>query len=1021
MAEEKSAIDQSATLAKEVLTSDDTTATISSDLGYSDMDDDLSRHILDSHTPFLFLVDVNTGDGLLCEYRKDVKGITAVTPGNYRQMHLAAADVKLLRKSTGIVPDYLNLPRDMTQRPEGIMSNLATLTMLKLVNLFDEVNATSQGEQKNMLARFIKDRTGKAVQVNTTAEERRQVQQATPAPTTIVQQFSAEEDVFRRLFARTQEKKQTFPAYDIGMLKEDTFLYTWDNRYSYVPALLGTKGTAFKKGTVIFRFHKDDTYSMIVVLDMRKDIFADDSYAVKDSMFVQDKVYADHLIRVEDNYSYAAKDQDITYITDIEEPKTRFTLISRLFEGNKVTRGIKEWESLLKYADDIQDKLTAEEKEKEAAMKKEKEEKEQLRVEFETKLEEEAYKFTQLLGRMRKRDSQTEAAYVKYGKMGETITWNDGTSGSIKKGARILIVEKTVVPDFEEVDRYAAMPETVKVGERTWFGVFFLDRRRSIVSDKFAANYSNLTIPFAEGCSGPTVSPSSLPSEEGLISKIFGVLSAMNTDEEDMPDDNPAKRPQIETLEQLKINMFAKGIMVAKDNALKPKEVLALNPAAFKDYVSVMNAKELKIYGGGENEYFGCYMNGIDFANFVLDAEINDKSKAAAKKQAQEDFEKDRQPGGKVYEARQGEAEKQQANTAKFNKLRDKFKETVGNYYKSAVPFTNSSDVTRGFPRIATVTANDTKIYTKENSRNNFGGASQTTLKKRTRLLILRPVPGSTRWNRITSGDRCFAKIIDQRKNWNDGTIDNSFSEFKNGIFVVNCSDVEMSEDDRADSTEGLYDFFALWADKVKWLIDLPFEEFPIEAFGQASATGSESAEVAYNYWQTTLKKWEVKENPKDPLITWGNSLRAIIQKQKREAAEEKKEEDPTEESGKDSGEDSGANEEVAADVTGTTTTTVSPDEEETYKFQPLIGDPGTTYNYKGEMVNLLNDGQNIIVKRKGDLPDVKLSYEEAAKPPLYFWGENDDGEGWDSWDGDTELLRLSVPEEQSFDTFTIE
>ena len=974
------------------------------------MDDDLSRDILDSHTPFLFLVDVNTGDGLLCEYRKDVKGITAVTPGNYRQMHLAAADVKLLRKSTGIVPDYLNLPRDMTQRPEGIMSNLATLTMLKLVNLFDEVNATSKGEQKDMLARFIKDRTGKAVQINTTAEERRQVQQAAPAPTTIVQQFSAEEDVFRRLFARTQEKKQTFRAYDIGMLKEDTFLYTWDNRYSYVPALIGTKGTAFKKGTVIFRFHRDDTYSMVVVLDMRKDIFADDSYAVKDSMFMQDKVKVDHLLRVEDNQSYAAKDQDITYITDIEEPKTRFTLISRLFEGNKVTRGIQEWERLLALADKIDDKFTAEEKEKEEAMKKEKEEKEKLRVEFKNKLEKEASKFTQLLGRVRQRDKQTAAAYVKYGKMGETITWNDGTSGSIKKGARILIVEKNVVPDYEEQETSVTLPETVEAGERTWFGVFFLDRRKGIVSDKFAANYSNLTIPFAKGCSGPTVPASSLPDEKGLLSKFFSVLSAMNTDDEDMLDDDPAKRPQIESFEQLTIEQFDKGLMVSKDNALKPTEVLALNPAAFKDYVGVMNAKELKMYGGGENEYFGCYMNGIDFANFVLDAETNVKKKAAAEKKAQEDYEKDRQPGGKVYEARQGKADKQQANTAKFYKLREEYETTVGNFYKNAVPITNLSGVTKGFPRIATVEQDNTRIWTKENSRKTIGGASQTTLKKHTRLLILQPVPGSNRWNRITSGDRCFAKIIDQRKNWNDGTIDNSFSEFQNDIFVVNCSDVEMSEDGRAKSTEGLYDFFALWAEKVKWLIDLPFEEFPIEAFGQASATGSESAEEAYNYWQTTLKKWEVKEDPKDPLIIWGNSLRAIIQKQKREAAGEKKEEEPKEESE----EVSKNNEEVAADVTGTNNETTTID-------LPKPEDTDTTYNFNGEYATLVNDGTQIIVKRSNGV-EIKLSYKEAAKPPLYFWGEDAEGnEAWESFGGDVDLLKETIPIEEEMDVINME
>lgn len=1040
--EQKTAIDRAAKVAKDALTPATTSTTVSTDLSYAFLDDDLSRDMLDSHTPFLFLVDINTGDGLLCEYKQ---GTSAVTPGNYRQLHLAASDVKVLRKSTGIVPDYLNLPRDMVQRPEGVMTNLATLSMLKLVNLFDEVNATSESEQKDMLARFIKERTGKTVIVSTSDEaESTASKPPTSQPTKTVIQFSAEEDIVRRLFENTKGESAEFNV-AIGMLNKDVFLYTWENRYNYVPQIITSKGTAFKKGTIVLRVLKDDSYSKVTVIDMSDNIYADESFAVKDSAFFNDKVSAEHLLRVSENAQFAASESDIDYVTNIENPRIRYNIISRLFsKQNELTRGIVEWKRVLDSIREINEKFKIEAQataEEEKLLKKEYE---ALRQKFESKLEEETQKFGKLLARLRERNNQSEEAFVYYGRMKMPITWNDGNLGTVNAGTRILIVQRQEIPDVidEEAEEskimsYVASDEKV-VGTRTWYSIFFLDRRAGFVNNKFAANYSKLTIPYEKGSSRPKKTASALQPQPGFLRSVVGALAAMNTDDEDIDDPTATFRAQLTSLEDLSSQEFTEEIISYAKNGVSKlsKEVLAVNPAAFADYVGVMTAKELKDYRGGQNEYFGGYMNGIDFANFVLDAEINYKGKAIRKAEEKEQFKKDREKGGKVYNARQ-------TNLEKFKQLVTEF-ENRRNFVRSSATFKLNG---KRFPRLAVVETDDARVYSLKNQNSALPGlfsGENVTMKKGTRVLLGRPMRSTKLWNRITVGDMCRCIMLDQREKTYDIRLKYSTSR-DHGVFAIKCSDLKEDALTKPRPVEDSFvDMLALQPLKFAWLADVPDDEFPLKAVIKASGLkflNEKPPADATNYLKTLIgsknKASEMATMPSgeneqyyDGLQLWEMFLedqkkwsksedgQAFIQKV-QEA--KKKKQDVVEQNASDA---------VASDVVGdeekeddSSKSAPEADKEsaalpkdENTGVKPKPEDWTTTFLYKNEYVTAVRNGEKITLRKENGSEET-LSLEEAKANNLQYW--SDSLNKWMSMNQQT--MRISIQEDTVEETIGVD
>ena len=610
-------------------------------LEYADnLKDDVSLEMLHPDESFLFLVDTETGQGLLCEYNSNSTQL--YTSGHYKQVHLSREDVRLLKKSTGIVPNYFDLRQDMLDRPELITDNLATLILLKVLNMFDRVNA-DPAEQRDMLERFIEDRTGRSVSVKTPNAPRPAAQGKGGAFTNEAMrelfpfgtdvrftaekieellrekaelektQSTPEERRFNALFAQTLEYAASGEyEFAIGVLKSDTYLYTWENRNSYLPEFFATKGTTFKKGTVVLRSFAQGKHDRVVVIDARDyDDIIDGTQETGAGLAEQRNRLDSEKVR------YAVNQEDVDYVDDATDVRTRFKLLSRMLGDN--TRSFDRWESLLEDANTVEENAKTAAKVEDAAQQLLIEGKKKLRAEFEAVKEGEITKLNALAERVKKFEN------VWIGRMDRTFIWSEGER-SVKKNTLVLVVGKEVRSDYVDdtlntgrFDFIAANPHK-KVGERTWYSTFFLDRRKEQISDAFAAYYGKLTVPYAVGKIEPQkTSQEDLEDAQTTVSKIASTYLSRGDDED---YDATAERGQFASLKDLESQEFVSDFVTSteKDRAGDdPLRVLKMNPAAFKKYVGVMSTEERFKYGGGENEYFAGYMNGIDFATFVLD------------------------------------------------------------------------------------------------------------------------------------------------------------------------------------------------------------------------------------------------------------------------------------------------------------------------------------------------------------------------------------------------------------------
>ena len=593
-------------------------------LDYADhLKDDLSSDIL--FEDFLFLVDTATGAGLLCEYTSEMGWNTA---GNYKQMYLSKEDVSLLKKSTGIIPNYLSLGEDMKKAPENIMGNLATLTMLKTLNLFKRVNADAK-DQRDMLERFIEDRTGRAVSVNTSdaersaerdpaadlRNERKELQkligQVTQERDELERtQRSNEEQIFISMFAQTQEFADKEFEFALGFLKADTFLYTWENRNSYMPAFFATKGTTFKKGTVVLRSFKKGEYDRIVVIDAR------DYDDIIDGTGEIGLGSTEQKILVEDeNVRYAAKPGDIKYVDDLNDPRTRFMLLYKLVSKRSGYDGFSRWSSLLVDAETIEVNAKEAAEKEDAAQKAAIAEKKELREEFDIVKSEQADKLNELIERIKPLEN------VTIGRIKMRMKREDGGKGDVRAQTLVLVVGKDTrdeyVDELATADRFDFMTANPKkkVGERTWYSTFFIDRRKTQFDDTFSAHYSNLTVPYAAGKAKET------------LKRLY----------EDQAYDSGEKKVHfVKSLKDLRSQEFPEEFLeLANIDTLTISTAMSMNPAAFDEFTGVMTSRERRSYGGGENESFNGYMNGIDFANFFLD-EIDEKKKLEQRKDGEQ-------------------------------------------------------------------------------------------------------------------------------------------------------------------------------------------------------------------------------------------------------------------------------------------------------------------------------------------------------------------------------------------------
>lgn len=556
-------------------------------LDYADrVDDDFTSNLLHESEPFLFLVNSETGEGLLCEY---IRNVGWGDPGNYKQMHLSKEDVALLKKTTGIVPDYLNIRLDMRDRPEGILGNLATLTVLKMLNLFERVNADPT-DQRDMLRRFVEDRTGRTVSVNIsdkTAGTRDRTKVAVRS-----EPSTKEERLFRESFDKMLAARRDGAQIAIGFTNKDIYkARRWENRNGGF--LDRTYKGSIREGTVVMKTITDQLYggnsvSQTIILDRTEGTFLPGYNPTQSWEFVNLKPLQ----------GYAVNPDDITLVNNLSDARTMFELIFRI-----VPEGLKAFVDYMDTYKERQTRLLQEAKvaRKEAAAE---------RVAMDKKRE-------VFLSTLKSKTSVVQDVASKAEQIAEEYKWKVQLA-TVK--SRVSMDDQFIPEEADAASIFGSteQPSYVEKGalvlavKQVLDGVYYtkfvvLDRRACAVTDAFAKAYSALAVP-RDGDSAEPLEDDA----KGWFARLgeaLGLDRSAPLREVKSFDDILLLRTPTENLDFIDVQQ-----------AENPKSLLVLktSTAEFEEYNDVMNPEESSVFCGASESFKG-HLDGIAYANFVLD------------------------------------------------------------------------------------------------------------------------------------------------------------------------------------------------------------------------------------------------------------------------------------------------------------------------------------------------------------------------------------------------------------------